>query len=261
MGILLVPKILGYVALLPRSRERRGCGGAVRAFLSLIVETIIAGLIAPVMMLMQSRSIMEIAVGRDSGWGAQRRDDGGLSRSEMIRTYGWPTTLGVLLAAGAYAVSLPLFLWMTPVVVGLLLAVPMAALTSNPSVGEALRSAGLLLTPEESHPPQVLLRANDLAARSEHKERENAITLLIGNENLIAAHRAMLPATSRRRGEFDADLLVGRAKIDDAESLEEVIATLSPKETFAVLGERDSVDRLKAMPRQHVAKAAGDAPS
>jgi membrane glycosyltransferase len=75
----------------------------------------------------------------------------------------------------------------------------------------------------------------------------------------MAAHRAMLPATSRRRGEYDADLLVGRAKIDDADSLEEAIAILSPKETFAVLGDRDSVDRLDAIPRQHIAKAAGGA--
>jgi membrane glycosyltransferase len=249
MGILLVPKILGYIALLPRSRERKGCGGAIRAFLSVILETFISGLIAPVMMLMQSRSIMEIAIGRDSGWSAQRRDDGGLSRAEMIRTYGWPTSLGIIFAAGAYAVSLPLFLWMTPVIVGLVLAVPMVALTSNPRVGEALRSAGFLLTPEERDLPAVLRRANDLAARSPHKERANAVALLADDDALAAAHNAMLNASSRRRRDFDADLLTGLAKIDDADSLEEAIGSLSAKEAFAVLSLRDIVERLRRMPR------------
>jgi membrane glycosyltransferase len=249
MGMLLIPKILGYVALLRTSSARRGSGGAVRAFLSVIVETFVSALIAPVMMLMQSRSMMEIAIGRDSGWQAQRRDDGGLSRAELLRVYGWPTVLGLLLAAGAYAVSLPLFLWMTPVIIGLVFAMPLAAWTSNPRVGEALRSAGFLLTPEESAPPAVLLRANALAAQSEHQGPTAAVVALIENEDLARAHRAMQPAAGRQRGAYDVDLLVGLAKIDDADTLEDAIAALSKKETFAVLGSRDALDRLGAKRR------------
>ena len=250
MGILLTPKVLGYLALLRVSSERRGCGGAVRAFASLIAETIISGLIAPIMMLMQSRSIVEIGIGRDSGWQPQRRDNGELSPSELLRAYGWPTLLGVLLAASAYAVSFSLFLWMTPVVVGLVLAIPLAAWTSNPRAGAAFKAAGILLTPEDRNPPDVLVRANELAAASEYRASMDAFILLSEDPDVLAAHRAMMPGgKARRRGEFDVDLLVGLAKIDDSDSLEEAADLLTPKEKFAVLSDSHAMERLMAKRR------------
>ena len=250
MGVLIAPKLLGYLALLRSSRERRGCGGGMRALVSLIVEVLISAIIAPVMMLMQTRSIMEVAFGRDSGWQAQRRDGEGPSRSELIRVYGWPTLLGLLLAAGAYSVSTPLFWWMTPVILGLLLAVPLAAITSRPGAGTALRSAGLLLTPEESHSPNILVRANSLAERLEPRDAVTAIQRLTEDDRLADAHLAMLSSTKRRRGDFDVDLLVGLAKIEDSASLAEACAILSKKEVYAVLGIHEGVDRLRIKARK-----------
>jgi hypothetical protein len=60
----------------------------------------------------------------------------------------------------------------------------------------------------------------------------------------------MLPPTERRRkGEFDVDLLVGMAKLDAADNLEEAVSMLSSREKLAVLGYRDGFERL----RQHLA--------
>ena len=50
-----------------------------------------------------------------------------------IGNTGVPTLCGVAMAASAYAVSLPLLLWMSPVIVGLLFAVPIGALTASPA--------------------------------------------------------------------------------------------------------------------------------
>ena len=77
MALLLVPKLLGCIAILLHGRERRGCGGTLRLFGGMLFETLIAGLIAPVVMLTQSIDVVAILLGRDSGWNAQRRDDGG----------------------------------------------------------------------------------------------------------------------------------------------------------------------------------------
>src|SRR5450759_1486334 len=130
MGILLFPKLLAYLVMLSVSPLRRSFGGAALAFVGVILETIVSALIAPAMMLIQSQAIAAIIMGRDVGWQVQRRDDGSLSWSESARRYGGHTVFGLILGASAYAVSLPLFLWMTPVVVGLLLTVPLAVLTS-----------------------------------------------------------------------------------------------------------------------------------
>jgi membrane glycosyltransferase len=55
------------------------------------------------------------------------------------------------------------FLWMAPVIFGLILAVPLAATLASGRLGRAARQAGLLLAPEELHPPQILARANALS--------------------------------------------------------------------------------------------------
>src|SRR5437868_6613919 len=89
MSLLLAPKLLGYLAMLPDRATREGFGGGLRAFLSLVTETAISALIAPIMMLIQSASVMAILSGRDSGWQAQRRDDSTLPLRAVMRRYGW----------------------------------------------------------------------------------------------------------------------------------------------------------------------------
>lgn len=163
MAILIAPKLLGFIVALVHGPERRGFGGAVAAFVSVLVEIVLSGLIAPMMMLLQSQAVADVLLGRDAGWQVQRRDDGSLTRSELIKHFGKLTLIGVLLGAAAFAVSLSLFFWMAPVTIGLILAMPLAALTARADAGRALRRMRLLLVPEERNIPEVLLRANALA--------------------------------------------------------------------------------------------------
>ena len=114
MGLLVVPKILAYVLLVTQSRRRKLFGGGMLAFAGLVIETLLSGLIAPVMMIFQSAAVSEILLGRDAGWQVQRRDDGELPNGELIRKYALPTLFGIAMAGSAYAVSLPLLLWMAP---------------------------------------------------------------------------------------------------------------------------------------------------
>ncbi len=162
MAVLLLPKVLGYLAMLLDPVERRGCGGAIRAFISMLLETLLAALMAPVVMYVQSRGVAEVLAGKDSGWDAQQRDDGGISWPALIRGYGGLSVFGLFMGILAYAVSPSLAAWMAPVVVGMVLAIPVVALTSDRRAGTFLRRLGLMDIPEEINPPTILVRAAEL---------------------------------------------------------------------------------------------------
>jgi membrane glycosyltransferase len=234
MGLLIVPKLLAFVLLLTQSEIRKRFGGGFATLTGIFIETFLSSLIAPVMMIFQSTAVGEILLGRDAGWQVQRRDDGGVPRSETVRRYALPTLVGIIMAIAAYAVSLPLLLWMTPVIVGLLLAIPIALLSSISS-GRTSPPTWLFATPEQMSPPQVLIRANQLAAAS-----QAAIVCplleLRNDRALLKAHLANLPASGKRiRGQVNPHLAIARAKIEDAESLEEALRFLTSRETFATL--------------------------
>lgn len=192
MAILIAPKLLGFIVALVHGPERRGFGGAVAAFVSVLVEIVLSGLIAPMMMLLQSQAVADVLLGRDAGWQVQRRDDGSLTRSELIKHFGKLTLIGVLLGAAAFAVSLSLFFWMAPVTIGLILAMPLAALTARADAGRALRRMRLLLVPEERNIPEVLLRANALATTLVN-DGVKIGELLRADAGLRRAHADMLP--------------------------------------------------------------------
>ncbi len=234
MGLLIVPKLLAFLLLLTQRETRKRFGGGPAALAGILTETFLSSLIAPVMMIFQSTAVGEILLGRDAGWQVQRRDDGGVPRRETVRRYALPTLAGILMAVAAYAVSLPLLLWMTPVIVGLLLAIPVAMLSSISS-GKTVHPPRLFATPEQTSPPQVLVRANQLAAASQQPVICPLLELRT-DASLLEAHLANLPVGGKRiRGQVNPHLAIARAKIEDAESLEEALRFLNPRETFAAL--------------------------
>jgi membrane glycosyltransferase len=247
MSLLLAPKLLGYLAMLFDTKTRRGFGGAIRAFISMLAEVLISGLIAPIMMLIQSASVTGILMGRDSGWNAQRRDDGSLPLRDVMRRYARHTAFGIVLALAAYEVSFSLFAWMTPVIIGLILAIPLVQWSASPRVGRRLRRWKLLLTPEETQPPDVLTRANELVAQFPAGEAAG-LRRLLADPALLAAHRALLPKLiQRKRGDVDVALVVALAKLEDCTTLAQARETLTRQETMALLSDARGVDRLAAL--------------
>ena len=245
MAVLLAPKLLAYVLLLLDARLRRTCGGALRAFASLLIETVLGGLIAPVAMLIQSSAVAGILLGRDSGWNAQRRDADRMPLRQVWASYWRYTVFGLALAGCAYPVSPALFLWMMPVLAGLGLAVPLVALTASGGCGRALRRAGLLQITEEAEPPAVLVRAAALRHALDAAPPEPAVARLMRDPALLACHRDMLPLPrARGAGPLDQHLVMGLAKLADSETLDAVCAALTTAETAAILGSEAGIERL-----------------
>ena len=244
MGILVAPKLLALVLKLVNRNERIAFGGALAGSVSVLIEILLSGLIAPVMMLIQSGAVASVVMGRDVGWQVQRRESGRIPLSEIINRFGKLTLIGLMLSAAAYAVSKSLFLWMTPVTVGLSLAVPLAALTSCDDLGLALRKVKLLMTPEEREPPKILARANELSANLQNNS-PSVEELLQQNHRLRQIHpHTLSPPQQRKRGEIDHDLVLAKAKMEQACTMTEALGYLTRGEVCAVLSNAEAFEQL-----------------
>src|SRR3546814_5011702 len=114
----------------------------------MLLETLLAALMAPVTMYVQSRGVAEVLAGKDSGWESQRRDDGSLPFSSLLRSYGGLTFLGVLAALMSWSISPALAARMSPVILGLLLSITIVMLTSTRPRGRWLGRLRFFFTAE-----------------------------------------------------------------------------------------------------------------
>ena len=233
MGLLLVPKLLGYLAMLPDRATRRGFGGAAprvhqHARRDRHLGADRAGDDAdPVDR--RSSGILMRARQRLAGAAARRRQPAACATA--MRRYGWHTAFGLLLALAAYEVSFSLFAWMTPVIVGLILAIPLAQWSASAAAGRRMRRHKLLLTPEESEPPQILERANALAL--EFRRRRFPRTRSRGCSPIppcsLRIARCCRRALRASAAMVDTALVIGLAKLEDCTTLTEAADDADPR--------------------------------
>jgi membrane glycosyltransferase len=162
MTVLFLPKVLGALAAMINAQLRKRLGGAGRIITSFVAETVLSALIAPVLMVIQSRFVAEIVAGRDSGWSAQNRDDRDPSWSVVLRRHIGHVYAGVALGMAAAAVSVPTLLWLAPIVMGLAISPLLSWYTAQTSAGIAARRLGLFLIPEETGLTQEVSRTTSL---------------------------------------------------------------------------------------------------
>lgn len=239
MLVLYLPKLLGTVTFLA---DRRSGGLRISTVFGLLVEVLLSALVAPVMMLVQTSSVIQIVTGRDSGWGAQARDSDRVAWSVLWRFHRRHMLMGVLLGIAAGAISWRLLAWMSPALVGLVLAVPVSAFMGSAWVGRGLARMSLLLTPEEADPPAIegaAERAADLLRAEANPPAD--LQKLIADPGALDRHLAWIDGpTSRPRGTPDAALASALLKLDDALPLER----LDTREAYAVLAAPSVLSRL-----------------
>jgi membrane glycosyltransferase len=157
LGVVFLPKALGIAAALV-GRANRTMRGLARLVAGTLIETLLSILLAPVQMVMQMKAFFEIAAGRDSGWGPQRREGQRPALHTLVKFHGWQVAAGVLLALACFNISWHAAVWMSPVIAGLLLSLLLSWWTALPAHP---RLASLISTPEVSEPPQVLRLRED----------------------------------------------------------------------------------------------------
>ena len=250
MALLLVPKLLGMITVIAKPEARRGCGGVLRLAASLLLETLIAGLMAPVVMLTQTIDVGAILVGRDPGWNTQRRDDGQVPLRDIVRPVPRHTMPGGCCWAPEHGRFRLILRYGCCRSAGPGTGRPLAALTARRSLGVALRRFGLLRIPEEGQPPEVLRRVSALYRQATTEPPVDAISTLLHDPALLAAHRQMLPPP-RRPGidPLNVPLLTGSAKLAEADCLETAWPALNTAEKAAVLSDDRALERLATLRR------------
>jgi membrane glycosyltransferase len=232
-AVLFVPKALGAMAAL-LSRRVAGVVGYPELLASMAVELLLAALYAPVQMLLQSRHVIEILTGRDAGWQTQRRNEGAVTWGEAWRFHRGHTLAGIVMSALFASLAPELLWWLSPVLAGLLLSVPLSRASGSVWLGRMLARAGLLTTPEEIKQPSILARRDSLL-REASPPTEDGLRWLASDPMARSRHLAgNLPPPSAIPGHPDADLLTARQKLRDARSLDEAIGWLGPRERMWV---------------------------
>jgi membrane glycosyltransferase len=129
--VLLLPKLLAWLAAISHPHTRMRCGGTTMLTLKVLAEIAISALLAPIMMLVQSRFVAEILCGKEVGWATQQRELDNIRMRDVARAHLGHTLIGIGLSALTFSISTQVWLWLSPIWLPLSLAVPVIFLTSR----------------------------------------------------------------------------------------------------------------------------------
>jgi len=248
MLVLLIPKMLGFIRALLSSRIRRSGGGVIGVAASILLETVLSALYAPILMMVQSRHVFEVFMGRDSGWKPQRRDNGSTSWGDAWEFHKRHMLLSCMTAAVVYVLSPSLLAWLSPALLGLFLAVPLSRASGSEALGRALSRIGLLRTPEEVEQPAMVRRRRQLIAQARDLP-EDGLRYLAGNREARLVHIASnLPRPTDPRGKPDPHAFTAQQKLIDARALDEALHWLTPVERVEVAADARLLNQLALLP-------------
>ena len=166
LGMLLLPRALG-VALVLRQRQQHLYGGTAALLGSAVMEAGLSMLQAPLRMAGHTLFVLGALTGLKLEWKSPPRQAEALRWGDAARALGGVAAAAALALAAAAWANTGMALWLAPMLLPLVLAVPIVVACGRPTLGRALRRAGLLVTPEEAAPAPVLQRAWALAEAAE----------------------------------------------------------------------------------------------
>ncbi len=165
LAMLVMPRALG-VATIVLKGEQRAYGGTAALVGGAVLEGALSVLQAPVRMVAHSLFVVVALTGLKLDWKSPPREASDIPWSDAARRLGPIAAVIVALAAVAYSVEPRAVLWLLPVGLPLVLAMPIVVWTSRADLGEKVRGWKLLLVPEETWTPAVLRQSAAYAAQS-----------------------------------------------------------------------------------------------
>jgi len=244
MLLLFLPKIVSVVAMLGRREEVERYGGHVRFVLSALVEMAVSTLLAPVNMMFNAKFVLFTLLGQGVTWVPQKRsaDEDGTDWREAIITHGAQTAFGLVWGVSALILLPQFFFWLSPVLAGLVLSIPLSILLSKAAFGRRARELGLFLTPEETQPSYELRRLRQNLAECyrhlppiEPLRADYGLMQAVLDPYVNAMHVALL---RQRRSTDEAREWFGQLR---QRLLREGPEEFTPKEKMALLLDADSM--------------------
>jgi membrane glycosyltransferase len=175
--VLIVPKLL----ILLRGifdGHNAGFGGTLRALGSLLGEIVLSTLLAPTLLLLQSRSVAQVLLGLDGGWPPTRRGQNWVGLRDALRSSWWIVAIAALTMGGTLAYAPASVIWVAPAMLPAILAPLLISLTSYPAPGS--NTPLLFATPAELAPSPVvsLQRAIVAAWTGQHEVIDAAMVVM-----------------------------------------------------------------------------------
>ncbi|QJR80829.1 glucans biosynthesis glucosyltransferase MdoH [Alteromonas pelagimontana] len=155
-ALLFLPKVLGL--LLAMIQRRKEFGGFFSLLFSGIVELFMAVLIAPIMMFYHSYFVLSVFVGHQVNWDAQEREGRMVPWGVAFSHTQIMSIIAVAWGVTTWYYTPTLFLWLLPVLTGMVLAAPVIRLTSSTTLGKASRKIGIFVIHEEVRECHALKR-------------------------------------------------------------------------------------------------------
>lgn len=243
MALLFLPKLLAALTIIFDPIRRKRFGGASAVFESVVVESLLSMLQAPVLAVLHSKFVVMTLLGRRVKWTVQERDDVGTRWVDALRVHASTTVIGIAWWIVVATHAPDLLPWLMPVIVGMVLAIPLSWFTSRTDVGRRARQYGLFVTPEESDPLFVLrrLREEIEARRGLAKDDPgDGLKRVLDDPNVRAIHERYLPQmrTTELQDHAREGLLL-RARIEG-------LGSLAPAERYELLLSKRALETLSA---------------
>lgn len=132
VAVLIAPKIAILLTALGVGAAP-AFGGRVRLVLSTLSELALSTLLAPILLMLQTRAVFQVLLGIDAGWPATPRGARGVPLSTAIRATWWIVLAGVGALAVSWWMAPELVPWALPVALPMMAAPLVVSWTSQPS--------------------------------------------------------------------------------------------------------------------------------
>lgn len=169
--LLTSPKWLAII--LWAAGKLPGWGRSPRFLVAVICDIALSALMAPIIMLNHAGSILSTLMGVDGGWRPQVRDRNGFAWSDLLRHYQQHMIFGFCLLTASFAISPSFMLQNLPMAMVMMFS-PLIARQVSGVARRGSLSWQLFATPEDLAQPDIVRRAEMLAARGTTEVRRLA---------------------------------------------------------------------------------------